>query len=197
MIDGSGHLLGRLASIIAKEVLSGQHVVVVRCEELNISGHFARNRIRYQLFLKKRCNTNPTHGPFHLRAPSKMLWRTVRGMLPHKTVRGARALGRLRTYEGVPPPWDTYKRLVVPEALRATNLRPDRPFTVLGRLSEEVGWRYADVIEKLENKRKIRSKAWYLKHKAALAQRERAALKVKDSKPELHAALVSSGFLIE
>jgi len=186
-----------LASIIAKELLSGQQVVVLRCEELNISGHFARNRIRYQLFLKKRCNINPTHGPFHLRAPSKILWRTIRGMIPHKTDRGARALGRLRCFEGVPPPWDTYKRLVVPEALRATNLRPDRPFTVLGRLSSEVGWNYGPVVAKLENKRKIRSKAWYLKNRAAAAQRDRAAAQIKDSKPELHAALVTSGFLIE
>lgn len=38
VIDGRGHLLGRLASIVAKELLSGQKVVVVRCEELMISG---------------------------------------------------------------------------------------------------------------------------------------------------------------
>lgn len=38
LVDGRGHLLGRLASIVAKEVLNGQQVVVVRCEELNISG---------------------------------------------------------------------------------------------------------------------------------------------------------------
>ncbi len=37
-IDGRGHLLGRLASIIAKELLNGQKVAVVRCEELMISG---------------------------------------------------------------------------------------------------------------------------------------------------------------
>ena len=27
IIDGKGHLLGRLASVIAKEILNGQHVV--------------------------------------------------------------------------------------------------------------------------------------------------------------------------
>jgi large subunit ribosomal protein L13Ae len=35
IIDGKGHLLGRLASIVAKELLNGQRVVVVRCDELN------------------------------------------------------------------------------------------------------------------------------------------------------------------
>ena len=43
-MDARGHLLGRMASLIAKELLCGQHVVVVRCEEINISGTFMRNK---------------------------------------------------------------------------------------------------------------------------------------------------------
>jgi large subunit ribosomal protein L13Ae len=46
VIDGKGHLLGRLASIISKQILSGQKIVVVRCEEINISGSFFRNKVR-------------------------------------------------------------------------------------------------------------------------------------------------------
>lgn len=46
VIDGKGHLLGRLASIISKQALSGQKIVVVRCEEINISGSFFRNKVR-------------------------------------------------------------------------------------------------------------------------------------------------------
>lgn len=42
IIDGKGHLLGRLASIVAKQLLNGQRIVVVRCEQLNISGEFFR-----------------------------------------------------------------------------------------------------------------------------------------------------------
>ena len=37
-MDGRAHLLGRLASTVAKELLNGQNVTVVRCEELNVSG---------------------------------------------------------------------------------------------------------------------------------------------------------------
>ncbi len=47
LIDGRGHLLGRLASTIAKELLSGQPVAVVRCEEINISGNFYRNKCEF------------------------------------------------------------------------------------------------------------------------------------------------------
>ena len=42
VIDGKGHLLGRLASIVAKQLLNGQRIVIVRCEALNISGKFFR-----------------------------------------------------------------------------------------------------------------------------------------------------------
>jgi large subunit ribosomal protein L13Ae len=36
--------LGRLAATIAKELLAGQHIVAVRCEGINISGKFYRNK---------------------------------------------------------------------------------------------------------------------------------------------------------
>lgn len=45
IVDGKGHLLGRLASVIAKEILNGQKVTVVRCEEVNVSGSFFRNKV--------------------------------------------------------------------------------------------------------------------------------------------------------
>ena len=43
VIDGRGHLEGRLASIVAKELLSGQRVTVVRCEQILKSGSLKRN----------------------------------------------------------------------------------------------------------------------------------------------------------
>ncbi len=38
IIDGRDHLLGRLASVVAKELLAGQKVVIVRCDEVCVSG---------------------------------------------------------------------------------------------------------------------------------------------------------------
>ena len=195
VIDCKDHLLGRLASVIAKELLNGQKIVCVRTEAICISGSFLRNRIKYHYFLDKKKNTNPRAGPFHFRCPSKILWRTIRGMLPHKIHRGAQALQRLKVFEGVPPPYDKVKRSVVPEAFRPVRLAPGRKFTVLGRLSAEVGWKYRDVVTKLENKRKVRSHAWYLRTKALQAQKKKAVAEFEKTKPELKAALVASGFL--
>merc|ERR1712031_111952 len=85
VIDGRGHLMGRLASFVAKETLLGQKVVVVRCEELVISGSFIRNKLKLLMKRNKRMNTNPKKGPFHHRSPSDMFHRMIRGMLPTST----------------------------------------------------------------------------------------------------------------
>jgi large subunit ribosomal protein L13Ae len=49
-------------------------------------------------------------------------------MVPHKTARGAAALDRLKLFEGVPPPYDKKKRMVVPDALRVLRLKPGRKY---------------------------------------------------------------------
>lgn len=160
--------MGRLASIVAKQILSGQKVVVVRAEEINISGNFFRAKLKFKAFMRKRCVVNPTHGPVHFRAPSKIFWRTVRGMVPHKTARGAAALERLKCFEGIPAPYDTMKRQVVPAALRVLRLKPGREFTNVSRLSQEYGWKYADILKTLEEKRKAESAAYYARKKTAI-----------------------------
>ena len=56
VIDGKGHLLGRLASTVAKQLLNGQKIVVVRCEALNISGEFFRAK-RTSIQCRRPSNT--------------------------------------------------------------------------------------------------------------------------------------------
>jgi large subunit ribosomal protein L13Ae len=196
VIDGRGHLLGRLAAVVAKELLNGQRIIVVRCEELVISGLFIRNKNKYLLFLQKRHASNPTRcGPWHYRAPSKIFWRTVRGMLPHKTARGAQALARLETFDGIPPPYDKAKRRVVPCALRILRLRPDRKWTRLGRLSAEVGWKRAAIVDKLEEKRKKLAQERYERRKQENKLLEEAKARAEAKLPaDLKEILVSCGY---
>ncbi|GFQ89036.1 60S ribosomal protein L13a [Trichonephila clavata] len=194
VIDGRGHLLGRLAAVVAKTLLNGQKVVVVRCEGLNISGSFFRSKLKYLSFLRKRCNVNPKRGPFHLRSPSKIFWRVVRGMVPHKTRRGDDALLRLKTFEGIPPPYDKKKRMVVPSALRVLKLHPRRKFCTVGRLSHEVGWKYQNVIETLELKRKARSALRYGKIKKEEKIKKLAAEKVAKAIAPQRKILQSYGY---
>merc|ERR1719336_924310 len=90
IIDGRGHLLGRLASIVAKELLNGQKVCVVRCEAILKSGSLFRSKLKRQEKMHKRCNTNPRRTATHWKAPSRIFWKVTRGMVPHKTARRSR-----------------------------------------------------------------------------------------------------------
>ncbi|CAN6447578.1 unnamed protein product [Victoria cruziana] len=174
VVDARHHMLGRLASILAKELLNGQRIVVVRCEEICLSGGLVRQKMKYLRFLRKRMNTKPSHGPIHFRAPAKILWRTIRGMIPHKTKRGAAALARLKAYEGIPPPYDKKKRMVIPDALKVLRLQTGHRYCLLGRLSSEVGWSQYDTIKELEAKRKARSQVMHERRKQLRKLRTKA-----------------------
>jgi len=185
VIDGKGHLLGRLASTVAKQLLNGQKIVIVRCEALNISGEFFRNKLKYHAYLRKATRFNKTHGPFHFRAPSRIFYKAVRGMVAHKTARGKAAMNRLKVFEGIPPPYDTKKRMVVPQALRVLRLKPGRKYCTVGRLSSEFGWNYGEVVSRLEEKRKVRSEAYYLRKKALVSKLNAAKREVATNSEEL------------
>ncbi|RDA92918.1 hypothetical protein CP533_3895 [Ophiocordyceps camponoti-saundersi (nom. inval.)] len=194
IVDGKGHLLGRLASVVAKQLLNGQKIVVVRCEALNISGEFFRAKLKYHAYLRKMTRYNPTRGgPFHFRAPSRVFYKAVRGMIPHKTARGAAALERLKVFEGVPPPYDKMKKMVVPQALRVLRLQPGRKYCTVGRLSHEVGWKYQDVVARLEERRKAKGLAYYERKKVAARQLSDAK-KNAATKKETAQALEAYGY---
>merc|ERR1712093_622597 len=161
VIDCRGHLLGRLASFVAKEALAGQKIMLVRAEEINISGSFIRNKLHLLMRKQKRMSTNPKRGPFHHRSPADMLMRTIRGMLPHKIYRGSAAFQRVKAVDGCPAPFDKIKKMVVPSALRVTRLRPGRKFCTLKRLASETGWKYESVVAKYEEARKKKSAKWF------------------------------------
>ena len=98
-------------------------------------------------------------------------------MTPLKTERGKTALKRLQTFEGVPPPYDHKKKIVIPSALKVLHLKHGRRFCSLGRLGHEVrhlclrlisklfllqvGWKYQDIVAALEAKRKVKGEAFY------------------------------------
>merc|ERR1712194_999665 len=162
VVDGRGHMFGRLASLVAKELLNGQKVVIVRTEDVNMSGSLYRAQLKYANFKRKKTNSNPKHGPLHYRAPGKILWRCVRGM-------------------------------VLPAALKVLRLRPERRFCKLGDLSNGFGWKYKDLMNRLEGQRKITSEAFYKKKMAATRARATAVKKVKVSADD-QKILAAAGF---
>lgn len=155
IVDLKDHVLGRAAAIVAKQLLLGKKITVVRTDELNLSGKEIRNKIKYANFLRKRHLSNPKKGPFHHRSPSDVFCRAVRGMLPFRTKRGHAALRRLVAYEGIPVNVASKgTRFVIPKAQTATRIRSERAVTVLGDMLTKMGWKYQPVVQQLEAARK-------------------------------------------
>ncbi|KAL0621797.1 60S ribosomal protein L13a [Plecturocebus cupreus] len=147
VLDGQGQLLGRLVAIVAKQILLGRKVLVVRCEGINISGNFYRNKLKYMAFLCK-WRPRPLPGshhfraPQHFRAPSRIFRWSVRGMLPHHTKQGQAVLDPLRVFDGIPPSYDKKNRRVIPAAFKVVRLNATKKFAYLGHLAHEVGRKY-------------------------------------------------------
>lgn len=167
VIDGKGHIKGRLAAVVAKHLLAGQRIVVVRAEKLVLSGLLYNHRVDHLEFLNKKSNINPRKGgPYHFKAPARLFWRAVKGMLPHKTARGKAALERLKVFEGMPHPYSHMKKKVVPKALKAVRLNRGRKSCLLGELSSVIGWNHGKTVERLEAKRLERAQKYHEKRAA-------------------------------
>jgi large subunit ribosomal protein L13Ae len=180
VVDLKDHMVGRAAAVIAKQLLLGKRITVVRCDEANIAGKEIRNKVKYLNFLRKRKLTNPTLGPFHHRAPADVFMRVIRGMLPFYTKRGKLAIRRLQAFEGVPSSIARKgQRYTIPKAQRHNRLQPERAFTVLGNMCQHVGWKYKGVVDRLEKARKEKAARHHAKRatvRAAWDQARKEAL---------------------
>jgi len=106
-------------------------------------------------------STNPSRGHRHFRAPSMMIYKAIRGMIPHKSARGQTALKKLQVYDGCPKRFEKVKKMVIPCALRIMNLKAQSKYVRLGDLASEVGWKYGRIVSKLEKARMARGKAYH------------------------------------
>jgi len=176
LIDGSGHMMGRLAAFVAKSLLEGNKIKILRCEQITRAGPFYRVRHIEQIKLRRGCNVNPKRGPFHFRAPDKIFYKCVRGMLPIRTRRGREAMMRLNCYVGIPAKYAQVRPKVIPECMRVVRHNSDNKFCYLGRIAHRIGWQYRGVVERMERRRLIR-KSVNIAHKKKVDGFEKAALK--------------------
>jgi large subunit ribosomal protein L13Ae len=115
-------------------------------------------------------------------------------MVHHKSPRGADALARLSTFEGIPAPYDKIKRQVVPAALRVMRLKSIREHTVLGDLANTVGWKHQALLVTLEERRKAESASYYEKKKADAALRNKAAEAAGSELAQVNEELATYGY---
>mmetsp|Transcript_25285 Transcript_25285/g.83579 ORF Transcript_25285/g.83579 Transcript_25285/m.83579 type:complete len:189 (-) Transcript_25285:6900-7466(-) len=141
------HLLGRMASICAKKILQGDKIIIIRSELTSITGKLGRNVNKYKSIFKKKTNTNPRRGPFHFKSPSKILYQTIKRMIPHKTMRGSKALKNLKIFEGLPRIFSKIKKEKFFEAFRYKVIKNYRKTVNLGKVCEVLGWKNRKFIE--------------------------------------------------
>jgi ribosomal protein uL13 len=100
IIDGENATLGRLASFSAKQALQGKEVIIVNSRKIVITGN--RDFILEKYRHKRTRHGSSLKGPVIHREPEKVLKRTIRGMLPWKKGKGAKALKRIICYNDIP-----------------------------------------------------------------------------------------------
>lgn len=135
VIDGSGLLLGRLASRVAKLALLGENVAVINSEKVVVSGS---KETLLEKFKRKGGIGRPFHGPFTPRMPDRMVRRAIRGMIPFHKPRGREAYKRVRCYIGVPEELKTVEAETFPSALVETKLKSGRGMTI-GKIASLIG----------------------------------------------------------
>jgi len=99
VVDATGLVLGRLASVAAKKLLAGEEVRIVNAEKALVTG--GKESI-FAEYGQARDRGHKERGPYFPRRPEMILKRTVRGMLPYKMGRGRDAFSRLRIFVGIP-----------------------------------------------------------------------------------------------
>ena len=106
IIDATDLIVGRLGSFVAKKALLGEKIDIVNCENAVVSG--SRENVLSK-FRTKRERATIRKGPFISRMPDRFVRRIIRGMLPYKKDKGAKAYDRIMCYIGVPKEFEGKK----------------------------------------------------------------------------------------
>jgi len=135
VIDGDGLILGRMASEVARRLLSGETIEIVNAEKIVVSGNPRMVINKEKEFLNLGGHEK---GPVHYRQPHRIVKKTIRGMLPYRKASGQKAFRRLRVHIGVPEDLEAAKRQTIPQVHKSTL---SRRFVTVGEIAEAIGWK--------------------------------------------------------
>jgi large subunit ribosomal protein L13 len=98
--DGDGAVFGRIASVIAKDLLKGNDVDLINCEKMVISGD--KKLLAKKILAKREMGSGGSmKGPKYPRTNEKLVKRMIRGMLPWDRMKGRDAYRKLKCYDSV------------------------------------------------------------------------------------------------
>jgi len=97
--DGTDAVFGRIASVVAKELLKGNSIDLINCEEIIVSGD--KKLLAKKILTKGEMGRGGSlKGPKYPRVADKLVKRMIRGMLPRDRAKGREAFKRLKCYIG-------------------------------------------------------------------------------------------------
>jgi len=144
VLDAEDAVLGRLASMVAKSILSGEEYIIVNAEKAVITGDESMTIKRYRKIYSAKNKTNPQRfGPKRPKKADRFVKRTIRGMLPWKTKSGREAYKRVTVYIGTPKKEITKKHSInieksTPESIDKVKVK-SKNFITIGKLCESLG----------------------------------------------------------
>jgi len=141
VVDATDLMLGRLASLVAKRLLSGEFVTIVNAEKAVISGTRRNILDEMRITLGFRNLGSKKKSPKHPRRPDGLIRRTVRGMLPYDKPKGKEAFERLRVCIGTPTDVDATTVKTLTQAQRHQGTR----VMTVGDLARSIGWHSLEV----------------------------------------------------
>ncbi|MEB3756354.1 MAG: 50S ribosomal protein L13 [Desulfurococcales archaeon] len=139
VVNGEGHILGRLSSIIAKKLLEGNEVVVVNVEKVVVSGEKRTVVNTYKKILGVKVHLSHKWRPKRPRSPIRIFKASVRGMLPKNNKKGREALSRLKAFIGVPEEYKDAEMIVFRDAYK-DRLKTNK-YVELAVITKEMGWK--------------------------------------------------------
>ena len=131
--DAENQILGRLSSVIAKQLLEGEKIIIVNAEKSVLSGS---RKFVTEHYKNKYERGDPIHGPFFPKQPERILSRTIRGMLPWDRTRGRNAYKNLKVFFGVP---EEFKGKQFEKIQLADASKLKTKYITLGEISERIG----------------------------------------------------------
>lgn len=156
IIDAEGKILGRISSYVAKELLKGKRVAIVNAEKAIITGNPQTILRKYQTRRSIQSTIHPRKSPVQPRTPDRIVWRTIRGMLPMKKAKGREALRRLKVFIGVPEELMGMEKDVglkednreyIKYTVESLKPKKDRRYVTVLWLARHLGWKGVRYVE--------------------------------------------------
>lgn len=134
ILDATDLIIGRFATVVAKKAILGEEIVIVNAEKSIMTG---KEDVVIAKFKQSIGRTLPLKGPYIHRSPDRLLRRKIRGMLPYKQEKGAKAFERIKCYIGVPAEFEG-KEFETVEKANVSKLN-NTHYTTLGKVSKSIG----------------------------------------------------------